>query len=328
MMWYWHQYLQSLRDMVSIDNTAELIQYHVQHISRFATRNYNYNVKLSPIPDAFLSDITMKAVRNEYQHEDDKEWQEDEISEENKGHKLLARFDHSFLSDETSDDSGSQIDRNIKDYSWNNRFQELIEFVKENGHCNVPKNYFKNEALGLWLARQREQYRLRYKNDHSFITTSRLRALESISKEWYTPYEQSTKNKCSKVSFEGAEKTSEEQEVEDEAKQQSSVKDEMENTGDSKPNGDDEAELNISWHKRFKDLLEFQKNFGHCNVPRRYAPNKTLGNWVNKQRCLYRKFYCEGKTSPLSQYRVDTLNDVGFLWNIRKLSKRGGNSDN
>ena len=186
MMWYWHQYLQSLRDMVSIDNTAELIQYHVQHISRFATRNYNYNVKLSPIPDAFLSDITMKAVRNEYQHEDDKEWQEDEISEENKGHKLLARFDHSFLSDETSDDSGSQIDRNIKDYSWNNRFQELIEFVKENGHCNVPKNYFKNEALGLWLARQREQYRLRYKNDHSFITTSRLRALESISKEWYT----------------------------------------------------------------------------------------------------------------------------------------------
>ena len=148
-MWYWHQYLQSLRDMVSIDNTAELIQYHVQHISRFATRNYNYNVKLSPIPDAFLSDITMKAVRNEYQHEDDKEWQEDEISEENKGHKLLARFDHSFLSDETSDDSGSQIDRNIKDYSWNNRFQELIQFVKENGHCNVPINYFKYEALGL-----------------------------------------------------------------------------------------------------------------------------------------------------------------------------------
>jgi len=44
--------------------------------------------------------------------------------------------------------------------SWDQRFQELQDFKKSNGHCNVPTKYKPNPALGHWVTRQRDQYRL------------------------------------------------------------------------------------------------------------------------------------------------------------------------
>jgi len=38
-----------------------------------------------------------------------------------------------------------------------------------------------------------------------------------------------------------------------------------------------------------------------------------LGVWVNKQRVQYKKFM-EGKASNMTQDRIDSLNDIGFIW--------------
>ena len=38
-----------------------------------------------------------------------------------------------------------------------------------------------------------------------------------------------------------------------------------------------------------------------------------LGSWVSKQRTQYKRFM-EGKSFPITQDRIDILNDVGFIW--------------
>ena len=38
-----------------------------------------------------------------------------------------------------------------------------------------------------------------------------------------------------------------------------------------------------------------------------------LGNWVRWQRVQYKRFM-EGKSFPITQDRIDILNDIGFIW--------------
>ena len=41
----------------------------------------------------------------------------------------------------------------------------------------------------------------------------------------------------------------------------------------------------VSWYQRLNELHEFKLKYGHCDVPQKYAENRCLGIWVNKQRC-------------------------------------------
>jgi hypothetical protein len=61
--------------------------------------------------------------------------------------------------------------------SWDQRFQELVEFKKSNGHTNVP---FKSGQLGNWVSHQRTQYYLSREGKHSRLTSEKREKLESI----------------------------------------------------------------------------------------------------------------------------------------------------
>jgi hypothetical protein len=43
---------------------------------------------------------------------------------------------------------------------WQKHYDELVEYKKENGHCNVAARYSKNRRLGIWVSAQRQQYKL------------------------------------------------------------------------------------------------------------------------------------------------------------------------
>lgn len=45
----------------------------------------------------------------------------------------------------------------------------------------------------------------------------------------------------------------------------------------------------VDWYVRFRQLCNFQKEWGHTLVPMGYKPNPSLGNWVSVQRqvCRY-----------------------------------------
>ncbi|MDP1588481.1 MAG: helicase associated domain-containing protein, partial [Prosthecobacter sp.] len=40
----------------------------------------------------------------------------------------------------------------------------------------------------------------------------------------------------------------------------------------------------VSWETRHSELCDFSSQFGHCDVPKAYAPNPPLSNWVSMQR--------------------------------------------
>jgi hypothetical protein len=44
--------------------------------------------------------------------------------------------------------------------TWNIRYNELLQFKEENGHCLVPQHYPPNPKLGLWVMAQRRYYKL------------------------------------------------------------------------------------------------------------------------------------------------------------------------
>ena len=67
---------------------------------------------------------------------------------------------------------------------WNDRYEQLLEFKKENGHCVVPQHYPRNRALGKWVAKQREQFRFSREGRHSFLTEERIDLLKSINFTW------------------------------------------------------------------------------------------------------------------------------------------------
>jgi hypothetical protein len=69
--------------------------------------------------------------------------------------------------------------------------------------------------------------------------------------------------------------------------------------------------LEDAWLTRYNELLEYKRTFGDCNVTFRYKQNPQLGQWVRGQRWNF-------KNKALSENRVAKLNQIGFLWKIKR----------
>ena len=147
---------------------------------------------------------------------------------------------------------------------WNERFEELKEYKAEHGHCNVPYRNESNKALGIWVYRQRHQYKKMLEGSHSHMTRERMTMLENIGFEWKLK-----KN----------------------------------------------VPKHTSWDERLRQLKNFKAKHGHCNVPQKYEPNRALGHWVSKQRCQY-TLMVEGAKSPMTEERVEKLDNIGFDWQL------------
>lgn len=82
--------------------------------------------------------------------------------------------------------------------------------------------------------------------------------------------------------------------------------------------------LRDDWNKHYEELRAFRREHGHCNVPARYSKNRRLGIWVSAQRQQYKIRQAAAKdpskplrTSPLTEERIELLNQIGFTWTIR-----------
>lgn len=67
---------------------------------------------------------------------------------------------------------------------WETRYHELEQYKHHHGDCKVPQHYKPNRALGKWVAKQREQYKLMLKGQHSFLTPYRLEKLNALGFVW------------------------------------------------------------------------------------------------------------------------------------------------
>lgn len=152
-----------------------------------------------------------------------------------------------------------------EDASWCKKYDDLKQFKRREGHCNVPACYIENKSLGYWVSRQRLQYKYMRQGKISNMTKSRIRALEDIGFEW-------------------------------------SVNDD------------------VTWSKKYDDLKQFMCREGHCDVPESYSEEKSLGYWVNVQRKQY-KYMRQGKTSNMTEARIQALEAIGFKWSANNPDK-------
>lgn len=70
-------------------------------------------------------------------------------------------------------------------------------------------------------------------------------------------------------------------------------------------------ESHVSWEDRFAELKVFFDENGHCNVPKIYGKNPSLGYWVNEQRFQYRRLM-KKKPSYMTQEKLKALNELDF----------------
>jgi hypothetical protein len=152
---------------------------------------------------------------------------------------------------------GIEICSYVLGRKWLRRYDELVAFKRQCGHCNVPQKFQENKPLGIWVKNQRKQYRLLCKGESSHMTVERIDALEKVGFEW------------------GLNNLS-------------------------------------SWQTRYDELIAFKQQHGHCNVPRSYAQNKALGDWVMTQRYHY-GLLSKGESSQMTAERIAALEKIGFL---------------
>lgn len=65
---------------------------------------------------------------------------------------------------------------------------------------------------------------------------------------------------------------------------------------------------------RYKELVEFKRENGHCLVPKKYPANPSLSYFVFRMRAFYSKKKKSGEKNYLTQERINRLNKIGFSW--------------
>lgn len=68
--------------------------------------------------------------------------------------------------------------------SWDRKFDELLDFKKQHGHCRVPQHYAPNPQLGTFVNKQRQEHKKLEDGKTSALTDERLERLESIGFDW------------------------------------------------------------------------------------------------------------------------------------------------
>lgn len=211
--------------------------------------------------------------------------------------------------------------------TWEERYEELVQFKKINGHCVVPKNY---GSLGSWVRAQRHSM----KKD-GYIAPDRMVLLEKLNFVWdvhewqwnQTYYElleyKSTHGHTNVPMSQGAlglwvsnqrahyssyRQGKQSHMTQQRAEQLRDIDFEF-HSGKKLQSAADEK-----WYLRFIELKRYKDAHSTFNVKR--SANISLYNWCQHQKRSYRK-KVQGKQSPLKKSREEALQSIGFLDEIQ-----------
>jgi len=156
------------------------------------------------------------------------------------------------------------------DARWNDRLEELKEFKRKHGHCNVVPSHTEWKALGKWV------YSQRHRRKEGQLSDEQVKLLDEIDFQW------NLRPRKEKVWQENYFEFQCQPEI-------------------------TKTAVGISWDDRYKELEEFKKEQGHCNVSRYKKPWEKLGRWVYDQKRKKQK-------GSLAEYRVKKLETLGIDW--------------
>eukprot|EP00978_Attheya_sp_CCMP212_P015994 scaffold41572_cov51-Attheya_sp.AAC.2 len=215
--------------------------------------------------------------------------------------------------------------RKKKYSSWDDSFQELVDFKNINGHAHVPQ---KAGPLGSWVSCQRTHYRLLKEGKYTQLTSDKCEKLESIGFEFKCRrpgpcWDQLFQVLMDFKKINGHANVHQRSGplgkwVSDQRTQYRLLKEgkdttltivrreKLESIGFvfRPPNN------GLTWDQRFQELVDFKKINGHTIVPIGSGP---LGKWVSDQRTQYRLLK-EGKDTTSTIARREKLESIGFVF--------------
>jgi Helicase associated domain len=166
---------------------------------------------------------------------------------------------------------------------WEAKFQQVLQFYKTHGHCNVPRSNPNAEFydLGMWLERQRKAFKNRQHNNISKIKTS---SATSTGK---------AKAKGQRRHSDGGYMTDEQM------RKLASIP------------GFRFTNKQVDFQTRLSQLTHYKNVYGHARVPQSYSSSDgdNLGIWVSNMR----KRYQAGLLTP---DRLATLEAMGMEWRV------------
>ena len=150
--------------------------------------------------------------------------------------------------------------RTYQNDQWNDRYQELKAFKRENGHCLVPHNYIHkgSPALAQWVVSNISHIQ----RNCPPVKTS-LIVLILPQKRQRFQYKQALQNKRTTITQE-----------------RKQLLDDLDFVWDSHQ---------VAWQEKFQSLLAFKEEHGHADVPSNHDDNK-LSIWVKVMLRLLMSF--------------------------------------
>jgi len=81
--------------------------------------------------------------------------------------------------------------------------------------------------------------------------------------------------------------------------------------------------INITFEKRYRELIAFKEEFRHCNVPVKYSGNPSLGNWCSRMRSAYNNIQKGMKVNRnISQDRIENPSLGSWCKDVRCAYKK------
>jgi hypothetical protein len=219
--------------------------------------------------------------------------------------------------------------------TWDEIYEVLTAYTEQHGDCEVPKRYKEDPRLATWVASQRR--------DREKLSSSQRKRLDDLGFDWATRQEREEFDWNGKLrrlkkyrQIYGdckVPQSSAEEEltpwVEElgkwvSAQRTSFKKGKLSSDRTSKleslqfewvlrqsPKNRDTTKVDEKWHQQYLRLIGFHKQHGHCIVPNSYDKDKSLGEWVGKQRQIY-------STSIMPDDRKQLLEELRFVWKVDK----------
>ncbi len=72
----------------------------------------------------------------------------------------------------------------VHEETWNQRLNELKQYIRDFGDTLVPKKFEQNPVLAKWVEMQRSQYKYLHDGRRSHLTPERIKQLEEIGFVW------------------------------------------------------------------------------------------------------------------------------------------------
>ncbi|MDC0306473.1 Helicase associated domain protein [Akkermansiaceae bacterium] len=200
--------------------------------------------------------------------------------------------------------------------SWEINFQKLVAYKEEHGDCLVPYEWEEDKKLACWVAGQRsgrkrgritaDTKRFKRLDEIGFVWDidelawkRRFEELRSYHQQFGNCRIQNTHEFCKLRSWAVNQRTN---------KNLGLLSSEKINLLNGL--GFIWHTYNHAWDEKYKELLEFEKSYGHCVVPRS-GKTKELGGWVIKQRE-------KNKKGTLREERVTKLDQLNFVWDVQE----------